>query len=71
MDRQMNCQLIVYTQREKSQFGSLLIPVRHDMMRQTNDCSPVQVMQHKVNPASTRRGTDVIFTLVCHVEITW
>ncbi len=24
------------------------IPVRHDMMRQTNDCSPVWVMQHKV-----------------------
>ncbi len=24
------------------------IPVRHDMMRQTNDCSPIQVMQHKV-----------------------
>ncbi len=24
------------------------IPVRHDMMRQTNDCSSVRVMQHKV-----------------------
>ncbi len=24
------------------------IPVRHDMMRQTNDCSPVRVIQHKV-----------------------
>ncbi len=24
------------------------IPVSHDMMRQTNDCSPVRVMQHKV-----------------------
>ncbi len=24
------------------------IPVRHDMMRQTNDCSPIRVMQHKV-----------------------
>ncbi len=24
------------------------IPVRHDMMRQTNDCLPVRVMQHKV-----------------------
>ncbi len=24
------------------------IPVRYDMMRQTNDCSPVRVMQHKV-----------------------
>ncbi len=23
------------------------IPVRHDMMPQTNDCSPVRVMQHK------------------------
>ncbi len=22
-------------------------------------------------PASTRHGTDVIFMLVCHVEITW
>ena len=25
------------------------ISVRHDMMRQTNDCSPVRVTQHKVN----------------------
>ncbi len=24
------------------------IPVCHGMMRQTNDCSPVRVMQHKV-----------------------
>ena len=24
------------------------IPVCHDIMRQTNDCSPVRVMQHKV-----------------------
>ncbi len=24
------------------------IPVSHDMMRQTNDCSPVRVMKHKV-----------------------
>ena len=24
------------------------IPVRHDMMRQANDCLPVRVMQHKV-----------------------
>ncbi len=24
------------------------IPVSHDMMHQTNDCSPVRVMQHKV-----------------------
>ncbi len=24
------------------------IPVSHDMMRQTNDCSPGRVMQHKV-----------------------
>ncbi len=24
------------------------IPVRHDISRQTNDCSPVRVMQHKV-----------------------
>ena len=28
--------------------GQNYIPVSHDMMRQTNDCSPVRVMQHKV-----------------------
>ncbi len=33
----MNCSSICY-----------YIPVCHDMMRQTNDCSPVRVMQHKV-----------------------
>ncbi len=27
---------------------SYYIPVSHDMMRQTNDCLPVRVMQHKV-----------------------
>ncbi len=28
-----------------------IIPLTHDMMHQTNDCSPVWVMQHKVDPA--------------------
>ncbi len=34
-----------YTQKYQALY---YIPVRHDMMRQTNDCSPVRVMQHKV-----------------------
>ncbi len=48
-------------------YATYYIPVRHDMMRQTNDCSPVRVMQHKVkffrsapstfpNKRSTHRG---------------
>ena len=31
------------------------IPVRHDMMRPTNDCSPVRVMQHEVKYFSLRK----------------
>ncbi len=32
----------------KRRVDGYYIPVSHDMMRQTNDCSPVLVMQHKV-----------------------
>ncbi len=34
--------------REIPVYEAHYIPVRHDMMRQTNDCSPVRLMQHKV-----------------------
>ncbi len=37
----------IYVLQEKRQ-DNYNIPVRHDMMRQTNDCSPVPVMHHKV-----------------------
>ncbi len=41
------CEPWFHTPLGKALVGNY-IPVRHDMMRQTNDCSLVWVMQHKV-----------------------
>ncbi len=46
----------------------IYIPVRHDMMRQTNDCLSVRVMQHK--GAVIIYGWGVRVSQISHLENT-